>query len=152
MSFLTEYRVRFSAEIRTNISNPQNSGATTPDTTLEGYAYQDVLGEFKKRGITPDETDTGQIGTAINGIKARLLVFTAQTDDSAWKEFKADVKFLAETTSRDRIIPSTDSLLNPSFDQLNSLPQTDMREFKGYVPGAPASPTTGDSVDSNINQ
>lgn len=145
MSFLTEYQNRISTQLRTNLSNPQDSTSTTPDTTQEGYAAADVEGEFKKRGITPDSTLDTHVSTAISGIMARLMMFTGQPGGKEdWEAFKEDVRFLAETTSRDRISPSTDSLLSPTQDDANTLPAFDRRQFEGYIPGAPSQPTQND--------
>src|SRR5574342_715540 len=110
-TFLSAYQARFSTQLRTNWSRPQNSTATTPDTTLETLADTDVVGEFKKRGITPDNTLDTHVTTAMSGIIGRLMFYTQSPGwGEAWGSFKDDLELLAETTSRDRITPTTDSL------------------------------------------
>lgn len=140
-TFLATYQARFSTQLRTNWSNPQNSTQTTPNTTLEGLADTDVLGEFKKRGITPDNTDDRHVTTAMSGIIGRLMFYTQSPGwGEAWGSFKDDLELLAQTTSRDRITPTTNSLLTPSTDVIGALPDFDKDNFQGYVPGAPNPP------------
>jgi hypothetical protein len=145
-TFLATYQARFSTELRTNWSNPQNSSATTPNTTLEGLSDTDVVGEFKKRGITPDSTDDRHVTTAMGGVIARLMFYTqAPGWEVSWDMFKDDLKLLAETTSRDRIIPTNDSYLAPSYDTMNALPPFDPENFQNYTSNPPQGPPPNQS-------
>lgn len=144
--FLATYQARFSTQLRTNWSNPQSSSSTTPNTTLEGLADTDIQGEFKKRGISPDNSLDTHVTTAMSGMIARLMFYTqAPGWESAWATFQEDVKFLAETTSRDRIVPSNDSYLAPSYDPVNALPAFDPQNFQNYLPNPPTGPTPNQS-------
>lgn len=128
--------------MRTNWSNPQNSSPTSPNTTLEGLADTDVVGEFKKRGITPDSTDDRHVTTACSGIIARLMFYTQSPGwGEAWSYFKDDVRLLAESTSRDRIMPTTDSLLSPTLDTPGDLPVFDRDNFRNYQTNPPDGPS-----------
>lgn len=143
-TFLSAYQSRFSTQLRTNWSRPQDSSSTTPDTTLETLADTDVVGEFKKRGITTDATDDRQVTTAMSGIIARLMFYTqAPGWGEAWGSFKEDLALLAETGPRDRIVPATDSLLSPSEDTSGALPVFDREQFGRYATGAPNPNPTG---------
>jgi hypothetical protein len=140
-TFLSAYQARFSTQLRTNWSNPQNSSATTPNTTLEDLADTDVVGEFKKRGITPDNTLDTHVTTAMSGMIGRLMFYTQSPGwGEAWGSFKDDVELLAQTTSRDRIMPTTDSLLVPSEDTSGGLPMFDRENFKNYLTNPPDGP------------
>lgn len=140
-TFLSAYQARFSTQLRTNWSNPQNSSATTPSTTLETLADTDVVGEFKKRGITPDSTLDTHVTTAMSGIIARLMFYTQCPGwGEAWGSFKDDVELLAQTTSRDRIMPTTDSLLVPTQDTAGDLPVFDRDNFQNYQSNPPNGP------------
>ena len=135
---MASFQSRFSSQLRTNWSNPQNSSPTTPDTALETLADTDVVGEFKKRGITPDNTDDRQVTTAMAGIISRLMFYTqAPGWGEAWGSFKEDLALLAETGPRDRIPATTDSLKVPSTDEANSLPTFDSTQFGRYVSQPP---------------
>src|SRR6185369_7473224 len=125
-TFLSAYQSRFSTQLRTNWSRPQNSTATTPDTTLETLSDTDVVGEFKKRGITPDSTDDRHVTTAMCGVIACLMFYTQSPGwGEAWGSFKDDLELLSQTTARDRIMPTTDSLLVPTLDTPGALPLFD---------------------------
>lgn len=145
-TFLSTYQSRFSTQLRTNWSRPQNSTATTPDTTLEGLADTDVVGEFAKRGISADSTSDKQVTTAMAGVISRLMFYTqAPGWEIAWGAFQDDLKLLAETTSRDRIMPANDSYLAPSYDQVNSLPPFDPENFQNYTSSPPNGPDPNQS-------
>jgi hypothetical protein len=144
-TFLSAYQSRFSTQLRTNWSRPQDSSSSTPDTTLETTADTDVVGQFKMVGISPDSTDDRHVAVAVGGIRARLMFYCGIPDwRSEWDGFKDDLKLLTETTSRDRISPTTDSLLEPTQDTLGALPAFDRKEFDNYVTDAPAAGTTQD--------
>lgn len=151
-ALLTAYQARFSTQLRRNVSNPQNSTNTSIDTTREGYAETDVIAFFTKRGITIDTTDNAHIETGINGIYAKLMVYTGQPGGfERWKEFTEDLKLLAETTSRDRIAASTDSQMSPTSEPANSTPAGDLSAFKGYIPRNGAYPTGNTSAVQDPN-
>lgn len=144
-SFLTAWNNRVSTQLRTNLSRGQDSTSTTPSTTMEGYADADVIGQFSMYGITADDTDARHVAVAIAGIRARLLFYTGIPDwRSEWDGFKEDLKLLAETTSRDRVSPTTDSLLEPTEDTTGDLPAFDRKEFDNYRSDPPVGGTTQD--------
>lgn len=145
MALIDEYRNRYSTQRRTEISNPQSSSTSTPDTTRETYAATDVTAAFKMRGITLDSTIDTHVVVGVQGIEARLILITGQPGGrELWESFLDDLKFLAETTSRDRISPTTDSLLDPTQDTSGDLPAMDRENFDGYISEAPSKPTTQD--------
>lgn len=146
MALTDEVQARYSTQILRNASNPQNSTATSIDTTRLGYAVTDVQAEFKKRGITYDNSIDTHVTTAVPGVFARLLVLTGQDGGrEQWSAFTDDLKLLTETTSRDRIVPTTDSLLDPTKDRVGDLPWSDRKQFGNFIPGAPGGTTTTDS-------
>ena len=146
MSLLSEYQSRYSTQRRVEISNPQLSSATTVDSARETLASTDVQAAFKMRGITFDTTIDTHVSVGVAGMEARLLKITGQPGGSdAWSDWMTDeLKLLAETTSRDRISPTTDSLLSPTQDTLGDLPVSDRKNFKDYVTDAPTGGTTLD--------
>lgn len=149
---LTAYQARYSTQLRKQVSNPQLSTNSSIDTTREGYAETDITAEFAKRGITLDTTADTHITTGVNGIYARLCVITGQPGGfDRWKEFTDDLKLLAETTSRDRIMASTDSEMNPTSEPANSTPAGDLSVFKGYIPKNGSYPTGSSSVTGDPN-
>jgi len=138
MALIDEVRSRYSTEVLVSVSNPQNSGAIAEDTTRSGLAATDVEARFKMQGITYDNTDDRHVMVGTQGVIARLQVMTKHPGGKeAWDEFLDDLKTLAETTSRDRMVPSTDSVLQPSEPELGSLPLFDQTKFEGYTPTDP---------------
>jgi len=144
MALTDEVQGRYSTQLLVNASNPQNSGATTIDTTRLSYACTDVTAEFTKRGITYDNTVATHVATAVPGVYARLLVMTGQSGDELWQRFMDDLQLLSETTSRDRIMPTTDSLLEATEDTSGDLPASDRKNMEGYIPDG-ASGSTANS-------
>lgn len=143
-TFLSDYQSRFSTQLRTNWSRPQNSSATTPDTALETLADTDTVGEFKKRGITPSASNDTHVTTAMAGIIARLMFYTQSPGwGEAWGSFKEDLALLAETGPRNRVMPTTDSLLSPSEDVSGALPKFDRDQFGRYTSSSPDPNPTG---------
>lgn len=144
-TFLTVWNARISTQLRTSWSNAQDSSATVPNTTIEDLADTDVVAQFAMYGIEADNTNSRHVAVAIGGIRARLMFYTGIPDwRSEWDGFKEDLKLLTETTSRDRISPTTDSLLSATEDTTNDLPAFDRKEFDNYVSDAPNSGTTQD--------
>lgn len=136
MALIDEVRSRYSTEILVSVSNPQSSSATTEDTTRSGLAVLDVQARFKMQGITYDNTIDTHVAVAVQGVIARLMVMTAQPGaQEEWDEFLESLRTLAETTSRDRIVPSTDSVYEPSTPPLGSLPTFDPKKLDGYPTG-----------------
>lgn len=151
MALTDEVISRYSNQILVNVSNPQSTVTTTVDTTRLGLASTDVQAIFTKHGLTYDNSIATHVQTAVGGVFARLSVMTGQLGaDSLWKSFLEDMKLLVETTSRDRIAPTTDSLLTATEDTIGSRPASDRKNFYGYVSKPPGgSPYSGAPTDSN---
>lgn len=149
MALVDEVQGRYSSELLIQASNPQNSAATSLDTTRLGYAVTDVQAEFTKRGITYDNSIATHVATAVPGVYARLLIVTGQGGQELWKQFIEDMNILTTSTSRDRIKASTDSLLSPTTDTLGDLPASDRKSFRSYVPNAPGRGPLSGPTDSN---
>lgn len=143
MSLSSNVQSRYSSQILINASNPENSTSTTLDTARLNAAIADVEGEFLKRGITYDDDDKRHVSTAVPGVFARLLLMTGKGGREDWNEFKEDVKFLAETTSRDRVLPTTNSPLDPTADETGAKPWGDNDNFSRYVPGTESAESPG---------
>lgn len=143
MALTDEVQGRYSSQLLINVTNPQLASATTIDTTRLNYAITDVQAAFTKRGITYDNTVATHVVTAVPGVFARLVLMAGQDGGfELWKSFLEDLKLLAEVTSRDRILPSTDSLLTKSTDDSGALPAFDKDQYQGYLLDPPQ-PTTG---------
>lgn len=139
MSLVTNTQSRYSSQILINASNPQSSGATSVDSTRLSLAATDVSAVFEVLcGVEYDDSNALHVLYGVEGVLVRLLLMTGQTTIEAWDKWKSSLKDeLALVTGRDRIPPTTDSLLSPTEDTPNTLPATDRTNFKRYIPGAP---------------
>lgn len=149
-ALLTAYQARYSNQLRKQVSNPQNSTQGTIDTTREGLAETDVLAHYAMRGITFDSTSAAHVAVGVMGIYARLLFMNGHDGGrTQYDLFREEIDLLRESTARDRIVPYTDSTLNPTADTVNTLPAMDRREFKTFIPNGPdGNPTNTQSGSS----
>jgi len=143
-----EVQNRYSAQILINLTNPQNTSATTLDTTRMNNAVTDVQADFKiEAGTTYDNSVDTHVVVATEGVYAKLVLRSGQSGEAGFRlheSYLEKLRRLALITGRDRISPSTDSLLTPTQDESGDLPAFDRKNFKGYIPNAPSQPTTGD--------
>lgn len=145
MALADEVANRWSSQILINASNPQNSGATTLDTTRRDSAVSDVQAAFKiYAGAAYDNTADTHIMVATEGVLIRLLVLTGQASREIWETWKKELRSLSLIDARDRISPSTDSVLTPTGEDVGDLPATDLTNWKDYIPNAPNGPTVTD--------
>jgi hypothetical protein len=147
MALTDEVQSRFSSQILINVTNPQNSAATTVDTTRLGNASTDVQADFQiEAGIAYDNTVATHVNVAVDGVYAKLLIRAGQGGKAEHDEYIERLRALKLITGRDRISPSTDSLLSPSTDVIGALPSFDRKNFAGFIPSPPARPTTSTDV------
>ena len=144
MALSDEVQSRYSSQLLINASNPQLSTATSIDTARLTLACTDVQAAFEVMcGVAYDNTVATHVAYAVEGVFQRLLVLTGQASIDTWKDWKATLKDeLALVTGRDRIEPTTDSLLSPTEDTMGDLPQSDRKNFRGLIPRNANPPTT----------
>lgn len=145
MALVDEVQSRYSTELLVNWSNPQLSAATSIDSTRLSLAATDVQAEFKKKGLTYDNAVDTHVATAVEGVVLRLRVMTGHLPVDEWSRWKReDLQDLIMVTARDRIAPTTDSLLNPTKDRSNDKPWADRTQFRNFIPDSPARNSTTD--------
>ena len=139
MTLLLDFQNRYSSQVRVNASNPQNSSATTVDSTREAYAAADAQADFETIcGEAYSSSNTIHVSAGVPLVMAKLLVYTAQAD-GAWYDQQLErlEKWYKLVLGRDRITPYTNSTLNPSVETMNSAPWSDPMVFANYIGGAP---------------
>lgn len=116
MALSDEVIARFSTQRLKNLTNPDAPSATSYDATRLATACTDAAADFEiYAGTVFDVTDARHVPVAIRGVVAYLHTYTdngAAAD--ALKAFRFELKALAKVTGRDRILPYTDSALEPS--------------------------------------
>ena len=113
--------------------------ATSIDTTRLNNAITDTQNLFAVYcGVTYDNTNGVHVIAAVATVVDLCRVYSGQVlyhevEDSIVNRFKA----IALVTGRDRISPTTDSMLNPTQDTANTTPKSDRGNFRGYRSNAP---------------
>jgi hypothetical protein len=147
MSLLTDWQARASSEARINLSNPQNSGATTVDTTREGLAATDAEADFAAAcGVAYSSSVATHVSAGILFVMERLRLYTGQTDIKRFTEW---MKFARETYAvvlgRNRLVPTSDSTLQPTTAPSNAAPFDDFTQYQRFTGNAPGAPTVTNS-------
>lgn len=138
MTLLADFQNRYSSQSRINASNPQNSAATTVDSTREAYAAADAQADFETIcGETYDSSNTIHVSAGVPLVMAKLLVYTAQAD-GAWYDQQLERlnKWYRLALGRDRITPTTNAMVTPSTEP-SAAPWADIQVFENYISPAP---------------
>lgn len=144
MALIDEVRDRWSSQFLINASNPQNSTATTEDTTRTARAVTDVQAAFQVlSGVNYDNSNPRHVLYATEGVVIRLLVLTGQAARGEWESWKDSLKEeLALVEGRDRIRATTNARYKVTREESNELPRADKSVFdRYYVPRQPGAGT-----------
>lgn len=152
MALLADYQARFATQLRTNVSNPQNTAATTPNTTLETLAASDVTGRFQAIcGVVYDSTDPQIVDACAQAVYVKLQVWTGQVDPSAYEAITAYFETLKLVLGRDRLTPMTNSVLIETPEPTGATVAADWTKFRKYVPALYGSDSpTSDGLGANL--
>lgn len=147
MTLLADYQARYSTQIRTNLSNPQNSSPTTPNATNETNAAADAQADFEAVcGVAYSSSVTTHVAAAVPLVVAKLQVYTGQADDTYYDAaLKRCQDIYRLVLGRNRISPSTDSTLTPTTERAGDKPAFDKSQFKRFIGNAPGRNTNTDS-------
>lgn len=139
MSLLTSYQARHSTQQRTEWSNPQNSSATSPNTTLEGLAATDASADFQVLcGISYDDTVAIHVAAAVPLVIGRLKLYNGQSTDEQYEKIMNRMeKWYRLVLGRNRITPQSDSTLSPTTETSGGKPFADLGIWTKAIPGAP---------------
>jgi hypothetical protein len=150
MALLADYQARFATQLRTNVSNPQNTAATTPNTTLETLAASDVTGRFQAIcGVVYDSAEAMIVDACCQAVYVKLQVWTGQVDPSAYEAITAYFDTLKLVLGRDRLTPMTDSPLVNTPEPTGAPIQSDWPKFGKYVPAIWGGGETADGRGTN---
>lgn len=152
MALLADYQARFAVQLRTNVSNPQVTTASVPNTTLEGLAASDVTGRFQAIcGVVYDSTNASIVDACCQAVYVKLQVWTGQVDPSAYEAITAYFETLKLTLGRDRLTPQTDSQLTVTPEPTGAPVAADWTKVQKYVPAqwSPGGSPTADGLGQN---
>src|SRR6185436_7317631 len=129
------------------LTNNFNSSATSIDSTVLGYAVQDVYAAFTiYAGVVYDESATTNpdhyqehIATGVRAVIAKLKVYTGQmaNADAEWDACEKALVAMSKVGARDRFLVKTDSGTTESDENPNGntvRPPFDDQMFTPYIP------------------
>ena len=138
MGLVDDYRLRVNTEIRTNLSNPGVSTATSPNTALEALAATDVTGRFQTIcGVVYDSTQPAHVDACINLVMLKLQCWTGQILPSEYETAAGYLDTLKDTLGRDRLMPYTDSTKTRTPDPQGATVDTDWTKSLHIIPTLP---------------
>ena len=132
---------RYSSQILIEITNPQNTAATTVDTTRRDNAINDCDAYLQMNGITLDTANIMHTAVIIEGAFTRLQVVAGNFPVGAWDDWKRTLLDLRQVGPRNRITPTTNSNLDPTSEQFGAKPAGDITRQKGLVGRGPGGST-----------
>lgn len=148
MSLSADVIARLSAQRLANLTNPDSQSSTTYDATRLGLAVTDAEADFEiYAGVVYDSANALHVPVGVRGVIAYLHVYNDNgAGASALKKFHEDLDALARVTSRDRILPTTNSPLQPTPEDLNgpAHPSFDIPVFGKVTLNPPSGTTTPD--------
>lgn len=151
MTILSDYQARYSTEVRTSLSNPQTSSATTPNGTNETNAAADAQADFEAIcGVVYASSNATHVAAGVPLVVAKLQTYTLQADEAYYEKALARCeKYYARVLGRNRVDPTTDSNLTPSTDRSGDKPWGDRSQFGRFIGNSPG---TNSTTDSSGNQ
>lgn len=137
MALSDEVKARYSAQRLTTLTNPGVKGATGIDDPTLDLAIVDVTSDFSLAGIIFDDTDADHIRVGFLGVLHVLRTYGGISDDEGLKRYNQALDKLKAVSVRQRIAPTTKSVLDPSPEQTGNRPprpRFDQRVFDGLRP------------------
>lgn len=140
MTLTDEVQNRLSAQRLRNLTNPDAPNSSAIDTTRLNNAILDVQADFEiYAGVIFDLNDARHVAVAVDGVEAILIeraglaTEARETRRKAWEE---RLIALGKVTARDRILPKSNSDLEPT-DEADPTgrpvrPAFDKRKMDGY--------------------
>jgi len=144
MALADEVTARYGDQFLVNLTNPFDEEPTTVDTTRLAKAVLDVIADFKTYASVEYDNDEDQhVSLACEGVIVKLMVRCGELKPEAEKAWrKEDLKEgLALVTGRDRLLPTTNSILQTSSEARGSMPvraDFDRERWDKFVPGEPS--------------
>jgi len=152
MSLADRVVERVSEQLLVNLTNQGATGTATVDTTFLGYVTEDVEGLFEaETGVAYDETNRLHVAVCVDGTLSRLHELTGNTGrnvekvESRWKQ--GLIRVATTEGSERRLLPGTNSTLEPSTEREGAQPDMDRSRWADYVPdmnGSTADAEVGD--------
>ena len=141
MTLASNVTARYATQLLVNLTNPNDSTATTINTTKLGNATTDVEAEFATIvGVAYDDSVATHVAAAGIGVIGRLQEWTGHASAAETiSRYLARLNSLALVTGRDRILPQSEGVLVPSEPDpaVTVRPPFDDDVWEGIIPGEP---------------
>lgn len=123
MALTDRVTARLSSQRLIELTNPDNAGASSVDTTRLGYAATDTMADFEiYAGVEYDDDDERHVAVGIDGVVfhlARNAGLVAPEIEQRWHQ---RLEALGKVTGRNRVTPVTSSNLQASRESTASSP------------------------------
>ena len=151
MPLVDHVQARVSRQHLVQLTNQNEQSRTAINTGVLDAAAADAEATFLvETGLDYDDTDPLHIAVAVQGVMHFLMSYTQMAGrnvDAARQTWQNGLIRVAQTRgSERRILPQTNSTLEPSVERPGRRPDYDRRRWDGFVPNAPAG-TDGDQDD-----
>lgn len=151
MALWDEVAARYSDQILIELTNPQAGQAASVDTTRRDNAVADAQAEFKVVAqITYDNDDANHKRVGVLGVLAYLMSrggTAAGIAKVTLEDFRAELRRLVKAGARHRVVPKTDSQLDPTdeFENRDTVrPDADRGRWDGLLLDNPRHRAPGD--------
>ncbi len=139
MPLATHVTNRYSSTLLIPLTNANDKSATTVDTTVLGYAVDDVGGDFEiVLGRAYEDAESRDVSVAVEGVVAKLMMRTgnnAQISKDLHDQYLQRLRQL-----RKKLIPKSSNLRTPTSDlrgKGSRKPTFDELLFDNVVPEQP---------------
>lgn len=146
MALADEVTARYPEPRLRQLTNGGTESASSINTTTLGYAATDVQADFKTYcGVAYDNSDARHVAVAVEGVIAKLYQRGEAPGSKANALHDAYIErltALAKVTGRDRLKPTTKSVLTPTSEQQDSSQTVrpsfdDFGDFDRLIPDPP---------------
>jgi len=142
MALLTHVTDRIGTNRLKPLTNPGNQAALIVNATILGKACDDVTADFDTVGqLAYDDANAQHVSVAVRGVVEKLRIWVGQLQPNAdgSEPWHMMLKALRDTGPRARILPGSDSVVEPT-DRGDGThrPDFDWPKFEDVTPDAPS--------------
>lgn len=142
MTLQTNATLRIGTQLLIELTNQNTIGAVAVDAAVLDAAVADTQAELLiETGLTYDDTDPAHVAASVQGVLWYLHSYTGITKknvEDIGRRWRRMLIALAATRGGERrLLPDTNSVLQPSTERTNKRPDHDRSRWDGFVPNTP---------------
>jgi hypothetical protein len=141
MTLLANVTSRIDSTRLIHLTNPNDPTASTVNSAKLQSACNDVEADFSTVGqVAYDDTNAQHVSVAVRGVVEKLKIWMGQAEfqpdgTEAWHKMLIQIR---ETGPRARIMPDSNSVIEPTPVTAGSKPVFDRRLFGNIIPSQPS--------------